>query len=876
MKRFTFLYAAMVCAAMSFAQLSIWNGSSDIWTKGAGTEASPYLIESAEQLAFISDMVNGGVTTYANTYFKLMTNIDLNNQVWEPIGASEENAFKGNFDGNNYTINNSSNSLFGHMVDADIKRLNVQMTRMAELVINSQFENCNIQCTNNGTFCDSANFSLFISCKSCVNIHKELSTNKDEIICGGLVNKAELCSIINCQTSGNIYVYYKETPTESNRLSPERAGCTYLGGIIGSSTQNKILSSSSTCNILVVSEDGGSPYSYSKNCTCYKGGIVGGIIGLSHTDTLEYCYSVSDVQGLNPKYDADSHNLKYNLTTDTCGILGIINNVKDNSSKKKYGLVRNSYTSSPLLYNTSKIYYHYSEYVHIAGGSQQVFREGYMSSDTTTTTNSFTSKDKTEASMKSASFPIILNIDSTVFIQDKFGVNEGYPIYKEQVYAITNPATDIQLTSANLNASYYALNVDSIGFEYKESADKTHWYKRVTIDTISSDYSYKLENLTTGTDYTYRFWVAQNGVFYFGEALTFTTQECSTNTYPETATICNGEEFEFANKVLTQSGVYYDTLTAVNGCDSIIELTLTVSPVNEIQKYDTIDAGESYDFFGNILTETGTYKHYVPAGVYCNLVIMNLYVKQPSVVVSVQSSNPSLGTVIGGGTYEKYTPITLTAIPNQGCRFVKWTDGNTDNPRVIIPESDCTYIAEFEEVNYTLTLAANDVAMGNVFGAGTYKYGTEVAINAIPNTGYQFTQWSDNDTNASRTISITSDLSLTAYFQPIKYMIIATANDETLGTVYGSGEYAYNTSVSLMAVPQNGCEFITWSNGVNSNPYTFVAVDNVTLQAIFRATSSGVEDVDVDANTPIQKILRNGQLLIIRDGKTYNVMGQEL
>ena len=878
MKRIYSILLALCVSSMLFAQLSIWNGSSDIWTKGAGTEASPYLIESAEQLAFISDMVNGGVTTYENTYFKLMTNIDLNNQIWVPIGVSEDWAFKGNFDGNNYTINNNSNSLFGHMVNAVIKRLNVQMKRMAELVINSQFKNCNIQCTNNGTFCDSAKISSFISCKSYINIHKELSTNKDEIILGGLVNKAESCSIINSQTLGNIYVCYKKTPSATNSFEAERTGCTYLGGIIGNSTQNKILSSSSACNILVVAEDGGSARGYNKNSTCYKGGIVGGIIGYSHTDTLEYCYSVSDVQGLNPKYDADSYNLRYNLAKDTCGILGIINNLlKDNSSRKKYGLVRNSYTSSPLLYDKSRIYYNYSEYVPAYGGGQQlVTREGYMSSDTIATTNSFASKDKTEASMKSASFPIILNTDSTVFIQDKFGVNDGYPIYKEQVYAITYPATDIQLTSANLNASYYALNADSIGFEYKESADKTHWYKRVSIDTLSSDSSYKLDNLATGTEYTYRFWVAQNGVFYFGEALTFTTQECSTNTYPETATICNGEEYEFANKILTKSGVYYDTLTAVNGCDSIIELTLTVSPINEIQKYDTIDAGESYDFFGNILTETGIYKHYVPAGAYCNLVIMNLYVKQPSVVVSVQSSNPSLGIVIGGGTYEKYTPITLTAIPNQGCRFVKWTDGNTDNPRVIIPESDCTYIAEFEEVNYTLTLAANDVAKGNVFGAGTYKYGTEVAINAIPNTGYQFTQWSDNDTNASRTIIITSDLSLTAYFQPIKYTIIATANDETLGTVYGSGEYAYNTSVSLMAVPQNGCEFITWSNGINSNPYTFVAVDNVTLQAIFRATSSGMEDVDVDANTSIQKILRDGQLLIIRDGKTYNVMGQEL
>ena len=104
MKRFTFLCAAMVFAVVAFAQLSIWNGSSDIWTKGAGTEASPYLIESAEQLAFIAEMVNGGVTTYENTYFKLMTNIDLNNQTWVPIGASEERAFSGHIDGNNYMI----------------------------------------------------------------------------------------------------------------------------------------------------------------------------------------------------------------------------------------------------------------------------------------------------------------------------------------------------------------------------------------------------------------------------------------------------------------------------------------------------------------------------------------------------------------------------------------------------------------------------------------------------------------------------------------------------------------------------------------------------------------------------------------------------
>ena len=828
MKRIYSILLALCVSSMLFAQLSVWNGSSDIWTKGAGTEASPYLIVSAEQLAFISDMVNGGITTYENTYFKLMTNIDLNNGVWVPIGNTKETVFKGHLNGNNYSIYGTQATLLGNIISSSISHLNIEMQGLAEYAESSTisyiYSNALFP-TNQANDCNiDRDFGCIVS--ECLNsditfcIGKTNATGIRTNLFGGIVGKATNSNISNCRT------YSNNIRSRSSVGDVEEDDEYYRGGIVGYLLGGKIQSCSSHCSL----NGFGSKY-YPVTGT---GDIIGGGYGdISYCESLGYAYYYV--------YDIETYSFN-------SGIMGapLLNT---NS------FIKNSFTILNDIYGTPTYW-------------------GEKRYGDVTITNTYCISDKTEASMKSASFPIILNTDSTVFIQDKFGVNDGYPIYKEQVYAITNPATDVQLTSANLNASYYALNADSIGFEYKELADKNHWYNRVAIDTLSSDSSYKLENLATGTEYTYRFWVAQNGVFYFGEALTFTTQECSTNTYPETATICNGEEYEFANKILTKSGVYYDTLTAVNGCDSIIELTLTVSPVNEIQKYDTIDAGESYDFFGNILTETGTYKHYVPAGAYCNLVIMNLYVKQPSVVVSVQSSNPSLGTVTGGGTYEKYTPITLTAIPNQGCRFVKWTDGNTDNPRVIIPESDCTYIADFEEVSYTLTLAANDVAMGNVFGAGTYKYGTKVAINAIPNTGYQFTQWSDNDTNASRTITITSDLSLTAYFQPIKYTIIATANDETLGTVYGSGEYAYNTSVSLMAVPQNGCEFITWSNGVNSNPYTFVAVDNVTLQAIFHATSSGVEDVDVDANTSIQKILRNGQLLIIRDGKTYNVMGQ--
>lgn len=86
--------------------VSTWDGSAAEWTQGSGTQASPYLIESAQNLAWIAEMVNGGITTYANTWFRLTTDLDMNNVAWVPIGNSTTNLFCGKFDGDNHFIDN--------------------------------------------------------------------------------------------------------------------------------------------------------------------------------------------------------------------------------------------------------------------------------------------------------------------------------------------------------------------------------------------------------------------------------------------------------------------------------------------------------------------------------------------------------------------------------------------------------------------------------------------------------------------------------------------------------------------------------------------------------------------------------------------------
>ena len=69
---------------------------------GNGTQSSPYLINYAQHLKKLVEDVNNGKMNYANTYFKLMTDIQVTASEWIPIGNSI--SFSGIFDGNYHAI----------------------------------------------------------------------------------------------------------------------------------------------------------------------------------------------------------------------------------------------------------------------------------------------------------------------------------------------------------------------------------------------------------------------------------------------------------------------------------------------------------------------------------------------------------------------------------------------------------------------------------------------------------------------------------------------------------------------------------------------------------------------------------------------------
>ena len=66
--------------------------------------------------------------------------------------------------------------------------------------------------------------------------------------------------------------------------------------------------------------------------------------------------------------------------------------------------------------------------------------------------------------------------------------------------------------------------------------------------------------------------------------------------------------------------------------------------------------------------------------------------------VTLTTADNTFGTVTGGGPAIKGAQVEITAIPAEGYDFVKWSDGVTDNPRIITATSDTTFSAVFVKI----------------------------------------------------------------------------------------------------------------------------------------------------------------------------------
>ena len=130
---------------------------------------------------------------------------------------------------------------------------------------------------------------------------------------------------------------------------------------------------------------------------------------------------------------------------------------------------------------------------------------------------------------------------------------------------------------------------------------------------------------------------------------------------------------------------------------------------------------------------------------------------------------------------------------------------------------------------------------GSVDGGGTYDQGETCTLNATPNVGFTFQQWTKNDiqvsTNPSYSFTVTESATYVAHFMTQSYTITAVALPADGGTVTGGGSYTYGQTCTISAESNNGYVFTSWTENGNvvstDADYVFSVTGNRNFVANF-------------------------------------------
>lgn len=148
---------------------------------------------------------------------------------------------------------------------------------------------------------------------------------------------------------------------------------------------------------------------------------------------------------------------------------------------------------------------------------------------------------------------------------------------------------------------------------------------------------------------------------------------------------------------------------------------------------------------------------------------------------------------------------------------------------------------------YTITATANPSNAGTVTGGGELYENTTCTLTAIPNSGFDFVNWDDGNTENPRSFTVTGPATFVANFAPLTLHNITLAS-VTNGTISADHTTAYkNDVVNLTATPASGYNLNNWvvfkTGDINTtiavNGNSFVMPDfDVTVAATFVSSQS--------------------------------------
>ena len=188
---------------------------------------------------------------------------------------------------------------------------------------------------------------------------------------------------------------------------------------------------------------------------------------------------------------------------------------------------------------------------------------------------------------------------------------------------------------------------------------------------------------------------------------------------------------------------------------------------------------------------------------------------------------------------------------------------------------DMTLTAQYTVNTYSVTLIAEH-GMISVEPEGLdldlVEYGTKLTLTAVPDEGYEFDEWTNYD---GKELVVTCDITVTAAFKEVAYHTVFFLDwdgTELFVEKVADGKDAKGPATDPT---RDGWTFIGWSKPITDITFDLIVVAQYEKKEPTALDAAEGTDSRAAASAP-RKLLRNGILLIERNGKTYTVQGAEL
>ena len=486
-----------------------------------------------------------------------------------------------------------------------------------------------------------------------------------------------------------------------------------------------------------------------------------------------------------------------------------------------------------------------------------------------------------------------LTINNTVYEEEHVTACDSYS-WNGQTYANTGAYT-YTTTAANGCDSVVTLHLTINQTQYTEE----HL-------TACDAYTWNGQTYTESGEYTYTT-TAANGC---DSIVTLHLTINATKYAEETVTAC--DSYTWYGETYTASGEYTYTTNATNGCDSIVTLHLTINK-SDREEYTEV-ACDEYVWHGVTYTESGDYTYNTTTAAGCERVeILHLTINKSEHVEFTETACDSY--VWNGITYTESGDYTYTTTTDAGCERVEVLH---------------LTINKSEHVEFTETACDSYEWNGVVYTeSGDYTYNTTTADGCERIEVLHLTILPEATTESEELALCPSELPYEWYGQTLTEAGSYTATEQYAGMECDSVIHEVTVNVYVHTLPARVTQPIVrtgeaidvtiptaeiqahiaaetwyapnaevaWYIMENSDwaALTTEPVAAGTTQVVLKyavATDCGnvesdnividvipssVEDTNSQSPTSnCQKILYEDHIYILRDGKIYSIMGQEL